>query len=106
VRGGMGMGRGWGWEGGGNGVKTNTRPSICVAADRPGVHLLLQRLQNHRLNLGLAAVEVVYSSVFGASLAAGLAAGDGPAASNLVGSVGIAAYCLFQYATATKDKEG
>ncbi|KAI8472114.1 MAG: hypothetical protein J3K34DRAFT_415175 [Monoraphidium minutum] len=55
-----------------------------------------------RLNLGLAAVEVVYSAAFGAAIAAGLAGGGGPAGSNLAGSVGIAGYCLYQFAAAKK----
>lgn len=47
-------------------------------------------------------MEVAYFSVFVAAISAGLAAGDGPAGSNLAGSVGIAGYCLYQYLTAKK----
>jgi hypothetical protein len=56
-----------------------------------------------RLNLGLTAVEVAYSGAFAAAIAAGLASGDGPAASNLGGSVAIAGYSLYQYAAAKKN---
>lgn len=47
-------------------------------------------------------MEFVYTAVFGASVASGLASGDPSATSNIVGSIGIASYCLFQYATAKK----
>ncbi|GBF87319.1 hypothetical protein Rsub_00030 [Raphidocelis subcapitata] len=56
-----------------------------------------------RLNLGLAAVEAAYSACFAAAIASGLAPGDGAAASNLAGSVGIAAFCLWQGLTAKKE---
>ena len=62
---------------------------------------------NHpRLNLGLAAVEAAYSACFASAVASGLAAGGGAAASNLAGSVGIAAFCLWQAAAAAGKGEG
>ena len=59
-------------------------------------------LRDTRLNLGLAAVEVAYTGVFGASIASGLDSSDPSAARILVGSGGFAGYCLYQYATAKK----
>jgi hypothetical protein len=58
-----------------------------------------------RLNLGLAAVEAGYTAVFGWSIASGLGVNDGSSWSNLVGSVGITAYCLYQYVTNDKSKK-
>lgn len=55
-----------------------------------------------RLNAGLAALEIVYSAVFGAAVASGGAVDAATAAPNLVGSVAIAVFCSFKLVTAKK----
>jgi hypothetical protein len=54
------------------------------------------------LNLGLAAVEAGYSVVFGAAILSGLAVNDSSAWSNLFGSVGLVAFCGWQFIMAKK----
>lgn len=55
-----------------------------------------------RLNLGVAALEAGYACVFGAAIAAGLAARDGASWSNLGGSVVLAGWCAWNALTARK----
>jgi hypothetical protein len=55
-----------------------------------------------RLNLGLAVLEAGYSAVFAYSILTGLAVNDSSSWSNLAGSVGLVAFCGWQYATAKK----
>ncbi len=56
-----------------------------------------------RLNLGLALLELAYSSVFAGALATHTAVGGAQGASNLVASLGIAAFCLYHWLYATKS---
>lgn len=56
-----------------------------------------------RLNWGIAALETGYAATYAAAIASGLAAGGGPAASNLGGSVAIAAFAAWQ-AAGKRDK--
>ena len=92
------------WGGGDWGGHTFISPGSLSPSTNPAA-LPLQNSKPERLNLGLAAVEAAYSAAFGAAILGGLtgAAGGGDggaAASNLAGSVGIAAFCAFQGLTA------
>ncbi|KAG1664590.1 hypothetical protein FOA52_012533 [Chlamydomonas sp. UWO 241] len=57
-----------------------------------------------RLNLGLAATEAAYSGVLLPAVLSGAAIGGAQGWSNLVGSVGITAYCAYQYFANAKKK--
>eukprot|EP00198_Chlamydomonas_reinhardtii_P008519 XP_001697856.1 hypothetical protein CHLREDRAFT_205942 [Chlamydomonas reinhardtii] len=55
------------------------------------------------LNLGLAALEYGYSVIFGSAILSDQVDMDGASLSNLAGSLVIATFCLYTYATAKKQ---